>query len=137
MFRACHCPSFTPLWVWKCLETEWGAGCGLGAAAPDRWVHRPPTVLPHAPVPCVTRNARGSAADTAHPKSALPEISLQSQVLLHLRVGELQQHRGRCKSASWSSDKMWMTAAVSHVIVFCCSWLLGVLDLMPETCVLH
>lgn len=110
---------------------------GLVLQPPDRWVHHPPTAPPHAPVPCVTRNAQGSAAETARPKSALPEISLQSQVLLHLRVGQPQQHRGCCKNASWSSDKMWMTAAVSHVIVFCCSWLLGVLDLMPETCVLH
>lgn len=137
MFRACHSPSFTPLWVWKYLETEWGVGCGLGAAAPDRLVHRPPTALPHAPVPCVSRNAQGNAAETACSKSALLEISLQSQALLHPRAGERQLHQGRSKSASRNPDKMWMTTAVSHVIVFCCSWLLGILDSMPETCMLH
>lgn len=99
------------------------------------WCTAQQQCLPHAPVPCTARNAQGSAAETV-PKSALPEIFLQSQALLHLRVGECRHHRC-CKSASWNTDKMWMTAAVGHVIVFRYNWLLGVLDSMPETCVLH
>lgn len=93
--------------------------------------------LPHAPVPCMSRNAQGSVAETACSKSALLEISLQSQALLHPRAGERQLHQGHSKSASWNTDKMRMTTAVGHVIVFYCSWLLGILDSMPETCMLH
>lgn len=75
------------LWAWCCSPLA--AGC---------LTHR--LCLPHAPVPGVARNAPGNTAQTARPKSALPEISLQSQALLRPRAGECRQRRGRCKSAS-------------------------------------
>lgn len=111
----------------------WARCCGPLTA----WCITHQQCLPHAPVPCVARNALGSAAETARPKSTLPEISLQSQALLRPRAGECQQHQGCCKSASWSTDKMWVTTVVGHIIVFCCSWFLGVLDSVPETRVLR
>lgn len=128
VFRArfwCFVPVTAPL---SCLcgygnvcrqSGEWAVGLVLQPLT--AWCITHQQCLSHAPVPCVARNAPGSAAETACPKSTLPEICLQSQALLHPRAGECRQRQGRCISASRNTDKMWMMTAVGHIIVFCCS----------------
>lgn len=73
------------------------------------------------------------------PKSALPEISLQSPALLPPTEREHPLGDSIRVTVKVPTNTVinWAAAAVHHVIVFCCSCFLIVLDWVPETRVLH